>query len=432
VYWQGRSRAAPLVAGEIVRLLKSADVPIRAGGKTRFNETIVQGLIGPDGVGQLFNDGSIDELLAAPTVIAEGRRRRGPGAPTAIVVETPAYSGSRLGDRVAGHRAVIRAVQALWQLNGGARAADREFAGGGEAAVVPAAAAYRVYVTNETSGDLTVIDGTTNTAIGSIPLGKRPRGIQDARDGRHLYVALSGSPVAAPGAEESGLPPPDRGADGIGVVDLAEGKVTRILRGISDPEQLAVSRDGTRLYVASEDAGEMLVLEARSGSVLTTLKVGGEPEGIAVRPDGRELYVTSEQDHSVAVVDLAPDRVAAMIGVGSRPRGIVFNSAGTRAYVTNENDASISVIDTAARRVVHTIRLAGENVRWAPSPRRMASACSSPPDAAGPWSQLMREQTPRWDRSRWGRVPGASLSVRTGNLSIPRMAPPTMSRSWMR
>jgi hypothetical protein len=120
VYWQGRSSAAPLVAGEIVRLLKAAGVPIRAGGKTRFDETIVNGLIGPDGVGSLFNDGSIDELLAAPVVVAEGRRRRGPGAPTAIVVETPAYSGSRLGDRVAGHRAVIRMLKALWQLNGSA------------------------------------------------------------------------------------------------------------------------------------------------------------------------------------------------------------------------------------------------------------------------------------------------------------------------
>jgi YVTN family beta-propeller protein len=38
-----------------------------------------------------------------------------------------------------------------------------------------------VYVTNETSGDLSVIDATTGTVVGTVPLGKRPRGIA----GRH-------------------------------------------------------------------------------------------------------------------------------------------------------------------------------------------------------------------------------------------------------
>ena len=81
--------------------------------------------------------------------------------------------------------------------------------------------AVAVYVTNETSGDLTIIDATKNTALATIPLGKRPRGIAVSPDRRFLYVALSGSPVAGPGVDESKLPPPDRSADGIGVVDIA-------------------------------------------------------------------------------------------------------------------------------------------------------------------------------------------------------------------
>src|SRR6185436_9017634 len=56
----------------------------------------------------------------------------------------------------------------------------------------------RVFVTNETSGDLTVIDAATQTAITTAPLGKRPRGIQPSPDGKSLYVALSGSPPAPP------------------------------------------------------------------------------------------------------------------------------------------------------------------------------------------------------------------------------------------
>src|SRR5215212_5837715 len=64
-------------------------------------------------------------------------------------------------------------------------------------AAAPAAAApipaVRVFVTNEASGDLTVIDAATQAVIATAPLGKRPRGIQVSPDGRRLYVALSGS-----------------------------------------------------------------------------------------------------------------------------------------------------------------------------------------------------------------------------------------------
>ena len=56
--------------------------------------------------------------------------------------------------------------------------------------------ALAVYVTNENSGDLTIIDAGKNTAIATIPLGKRPRGISVSPDRKFLYVALSGSPAA--------------------------------------------------------------------------------------------------------------------------------------------------------------------------------------------------------------------------------------------
>ena len=78
-------------------------------------------------------------------------------------------------------------------------------------------------------GDLTIIDGGTNAVVATIPLGKRPRGIKVSPDGTKLFVALSGSPMAPPGTDESKLPPPDRTADGIGVVDIASRKVTTVL-----------------------------------------------------------------------------------------------------------------------------------------------------------------------------------------------------------
>ena len=68
---------------------------------------------------------------------------------------------------------------------------------------------FHVYITNERSGDVTVIDPRDNQVIATIPVGKRPRGIcADAHRSR-LYVALSGSPITSPnekkGAETAGV-----------------------------------------------------------------------------------------------------------------------------------------------------------------------------------------------------------------------------------
>ena len=96
--------------------------------------------------------------------------------------------------------------------------------------------AFRLYVTNEVSGDMTVIDSATYRVIATVPLGKRPRGIHASPDRKTIYVALSGSPIAGPGVDESTLPPPDKSADGIGVFDVAQNKMVRMIKGGSDPE----------------------------------------------------------------------------------------------------------------------------------------------------------------------------------------------------
>src|SRR4051794_26827285 len=62
-----------------------------------------------------------------------------------------------------------------------------------------AASGPRVYVSNEDSNDITVIDSSTDEVTGTIFVGKRPRGIRLSPDGNTLLVALSGSPKDPPG-----------------------------------------------------------------------------------------------------------------------------------------------------------------------------------------------------------------------------------------
>src|SRR5690349_6135945 len=77
-------------------------------------------------------------------------------------------------------------------------------------AAAPAAAPtshVRLYVSDETGGNVDVIDPASGQVLAKIAVGKRPRGIKISQDGKTLYVALSGSPIAGPGVDESTLPP---------------------------------------------------------------------------------------------------------------------------------------------------------------------------------------------------------------------------------
>jgi hypothetical protein len=117
IYSQGVQPDHSAVGAEVVRLLQAAGIPLRESGRTRFGETIVEGVISRDDQGRPIRDGSIDELLAASTVFVDGRPVRGPSAPTVIVVETPAFEGSKFELRVAAQAAVVQQLPELWRLS---------------------------------------------------------------------------------------------------------------------------------------------------------------------------------------------------------------------------------------------------------------------------------------------------------------------------
>ena len=216
---------------------------------------------------------------------------------------------------------------------------------------------YRVYVTNEATGDLSVIDGSTLEVISTVPLGKRPRGIHASPDRKTIYVALSGSPAAPPGVDESTLPPPDKSADGIGVFDVEQNKLIRIIQGGSDPENFAISADGKMLFVSNEDIAGVSFIDLATGKLVQTITVGGEPEGVALSPDGKLVYVTSEAESSLAVVDVASLKLIKSFKVGRRPRNIVFLPDGLRGYVNAENDGGIVLFDAVRNETLKEITL---------------------------------------------------------------------------
>ncbi len=216
-----------------------------------------------------------------------------------------------------------------------------------------------VYVSNEDSGDISIISTASNQVIKTLNVGRRPRGIRVGYAGEKVFVALSGSPKCPPSMsdEDCNKLDTDKTKDGIAVVDVMTANLERVLPGGSDPEQFDLSADNRRLFVSNEDSDQATIVDIDSGQVLKTIAVGREPEGVRVSPDGTLVYVTAETDHDVTVLDADSGTVITTIGVGLRPRDAIFADNGLRAFVSAELAHSIAVIDVNKHKVIATIEL---------------------------------------------------------------------------
>jgi YVTN family beta-propeller protein len=61
------------------------------------------------------------------------------------------------------------------------------------------------------------------------------------------------------------------------------------------------------------------VIATASNTVTARIAVGSRPEGVAVTPDGSKVYVANEGSGSVSVIATASNTVTATIAVGSGP-----------------------------------------------------------------------------------------------------------------
>lgn len=231
------------------------------------------------------------------------------------------------------------------------------------------------YVSDEEGGYVVVVDTDHNAVKVRIAVGKRPRGLKISHDNRLLFVALSGSPRTGPGVDPNHVAPPDRSADGIGIVDLETNRLVRTLKSGQDPESFDLSPDDKTLYVSNEETAEMSVLDVSSGAVKAKVPVGKEPEGVTVRPDGKVVFVTSEQDNEVTAIDTTTLAVVAQVPTGARPRSIVLTSDGRLGFATSEAGPAVTVIDANRYLALATIPIYEDSPTPA-GPRPMGAVLS--------------------------------------------------------
>ena len=137
----------------------------------------------------------------------------------------------------------------------------------------------------------------------------------------------------------------------IDVVDLNGGAITARIPVEGNPNRLLLNRAGTRLYVASDNADIVSVIDTASNRVLATVRTmappalmapgayyhGAAPNSLALSPDEKRLFVTNGGENALAIIALDGQRpeVTGLIPTGYWPNSVSVSADGKMLYVVN-------------------------------------------------------------------------------------------------
>jgi len=191
-----------------------------------------------------------------------------------------------------------------------------------------------LYVTNTLANDIVVVNTATNKIEATITVGSRPVGLAISADGSRVYVTNS-----------------DPTANSVSVINTTTNVVIATIPVGTSQGGVILSPDGSKLYVVNTGSNSVLVISTVSNTITQTIPVGTYPFGISTTPDGSKLYITNSQANTVSVVNTATNTVIATIPVGTDPFGVDVSPDGAQAYVANNGTNTVSIINTATNTV---------------------------------------------------------------------------------
>jgi YVTN family beta-propeller protein len=335
--------------------------------------------------------GSAQALVEVPTVPdpPESSLRVKP-KPKPIVAEAAAIAVTKVGDLSLGHGSAGIAVDpvsrkafvtnytsgTLSVIDVDTLLSDEYPVGDNPRRLVHNANLQRTYIINDTTpGRVTVFDAKAKQVIAEIPVGKRPRTIGADFAYGEVYVA-------------------NRDSDTMSVIDVETNTIVAEVSVGSSPIMGGIDRVRGRVYVLSQVDRTLHVIDQRTKKVvarLDTLRSPGDatvdqrtgkvyvnsqnvvqvmdPEALqftkqirvgdnttfgSISDVYRRYYLPSQNDYTVTVVDIDTDEIVRVVTTGASPQQVAIDGAKGNYYVVNRIGNSVSVFDSRDDRLLTT------------------------------------------------------------------------------
>jgi DNA-binding beta-propeller fold protein YncE len=178
----------------------------------------------------------------------------------------------------------------------------------------------------------------TSSYLGSVPLGRGVVGLAVSPDGRWLYATSEVAASSSPGG--TGL------LSVISLTDAERHPARALVASVPadcQPVRVAVSSDGTVVWVTARGSDQLLAFSARglhsdpAQALLAAVRVGEAPVGLALIADGREVIVADRAQDGLTVVSAAAalahrPAVLGTIPAGTQPREVALEPNGDTCW----------------------------------------------------------------------------------------------------
>jgi YVTN family beta-propeller protein len=121
------------------------------------------------------------------------------------------------------------------------------------------------------------------------------------------------------------------------------------------PFNLAVSKNGERIYVVAEEGDALLVVDVSKNKVIKKIKVGNQPHSVILNRDETRAYVSNQWSNTVSVIDLNNLMVIDALTTGDGPAGLALSANGSFLYVVDSYSSNLSVIDLLSKEEIRRL-----------------------------------------------------------------------------
>lgn len=126
------------------------------------------------------------------------------------------------------------------------------------------------------------------------------------------------------------------------------------------PFNIAVSPDGSKLYVIAQEGNALLVIDTQTNEVTDKIAVGEKPHSVLIKNNGNTAFVSNQWADNVYEIDLLLLKVIDTLETGSGPAELVFSSDERFLYVVYSYSSEVSIFDLQTKTEIKRL-MAGNN-----------------------------------------------------------------------
>lgn len=278
--------------------------------------------------------------------------------------------------------------------------------GGGPIAMALNPATEKIYVANQNSNSVTVIDANANSVISTIAVGKAPSAVAINAQTNTIYVAdrdsadvavidgatniatfvpvpLTGAPDAIAVAPVSGniyvgTGGNDLGQRGNGILAVIDGATKQVSypdpTGLFGPIAFAASPLGLRMYVADVRDSDVEVYDAGASFLVNSFTIT-QPQALAINTPS--MYV-ADGAGNLGIIDETGKTGLVRVAAGNNPYAIALNPRDNTIYVANQaasagQAATVIQFDGTNNSALNTYTVGDSHVpAHTPAPNKIA------------------------------------------------------------